>query len=133
MQTVLATLCVINTVFGLFLVALFLFTQGSPILVLFLAVGLITQGGYTLWYMRVRSRSDEPWSSRILLTGETIALLIGVGGFTIAVMNNINPVNGDYEYGPIAVSGLIAAQAAAALYVYAIRIGATQIEAPEGS
>ena len=119
MRTVLATLSVINIVFGLFLMALFLSTEDNPPLVLFLAVGLITQGGYTLWHMSRRSGSSEPWSSRVLLTGETIALLIGVGGFTIAVINNINPANGDYEYGPIAVGGLIVAQAFAALLVYA--------------
>ncbi|MEE8407865.1 MAG: hypothetical protein V3S32_12055 [Acidimicrobiia bacterium] len=126
MRIVLATLSVINIVSGLFLMALFLSTEGNPLLVLFLAVGLITQGGYTLWYMGRRSGSSEPWSCRVLLTGETIALLVGVGGITIAVINNINPANGDYEYGPIAVGGLIAAQAFAALLVYAnIGVGHT--------
>jgi hypothetical protein len=119
MRTVLATLSVINVAFGLFVGALFFLTESNPIVVLLLAVGLTTQGGYTLWYMSRRSGSSEPWSSRVLLTGETIALLIGVGGFTIAVINNINPANGDYEYGPIAVVGLIAAQAFAALLISA--------------
>lgn len=124
MRTVLATLSVINLVFGLLLIALFSFTEDNPPLLLILAIGLIAQGGYTLWHMSGRSASGEPWTSRILLTGETIALVIGGGGFTIAVINNINPTNGDYEYGPIAVSGLIAAQAVAALYIFAVRGGA---------
>jgi hypothetical protein len=121
MRTVLATLSAINIVFGLLLIALFSFTDGSPLMGLFLAVGLIVQGGYTLWYMSDRSASGEPWTSRVLLTGETIALVIGGGGFTIAVINNINPANGDSEYGPMAVGGLIAAQAVAALYLFVVR------------
>jgi hypothetical protein len=131
MRTVLATLSVINIVFGLFLMALFLVTEDNHLPVLVLAVGLVIQGGYTVWYQSGRSGRRKPWSSRALLTGETVALLIGVGGFTIAVISNINPANADYEYGPIAVSGLIAAQAAAALYFYAIGSGVLQIESAE--
>jgi hypothetical protein len=46
----------------------------------------------------------------------------------MAILNNVNPPGGDYEYGLIAVSGLIAAQAAATLYLYAIRNNDSQVE-----
>lgn len=128
MKSVVVTLSTVNVAMGLFLMGLLIFTGSRVPVVLMLAIGLIVQGGYTLWYVSGRMKTLEPWAIRSLLVAQTVAILVGAGGFVMAILNNINPPGGDYEYGPIAVSGLIAAQAAATLYLYAIRNNDSQVE-----
>jgi hypothetical protein len=118
-KTVVATTSIVNILFGLFTIGLFLWTDSPPI-VIFLGLGLLLQGGYTLWHLTGPNRRP-PWSTHLLLAGQTVALLIGVGALAIVVVNNLDPVGVDREYGPLAASGVITAQAAATLYLYAIR------------
>jgi hypothetical protein len=118
-RTVVVTTSVVNLAFGLFVVGLFLFTS-SPFLVLVLGLGLVGQGAYTLWHLS--GDAERPtWSTHLLLAGETVALLIGVGAFAISIVDNLDPLVSDREYGPMAAAGTIAAQAAATIYLYAIR------------
>ena len=129
-KTVLATLSVIGGVLGLFLIGLFGFTEGNPLLVLALGLGLVIQGVYTLAYMTGRLETFEPWSLRALLAGQTIALLTGLLGFVSSALYNINPPEGDYEYGPLTVGAVITVQAVTALWVYALRNRAESVQAP---
>jgi hypothetical protein len=120
-RTVVATTSIVNILFGLIAAGLFVWTE-SPPLVLLLGLGLLLQGGYTLWHVVGHVRRSS-WSTHLLIAGQTVALLIGVGAFAIVLVNNLDPPAGDREYGPMAAAGVIAAQAAAALYMYAIRAG----------
>ena len=121
MRTVLITLSVINGLMGLALLGVFVFTDDNPLVLLALAVSLMLQAGYTLAYMAGILDALEPWSTRALLTGETVALLVGFLGFVSSALHNIDPPRGDYEYGPLVVGTLIATQAATALWVFAAR------------
>lgn len=132
MKTVVTTTSAVNVLFGSFMAGLFLHNGPNPPLVLITAGCMMIQGGYTLWYVANESRRLEPWSSRLLLAGQTCALLVGVGGFVEAVLNSAG-ASVDPEYGPVAVAGLITAQAAAALYCYAIRGRAVRLDATDPS
>ena len=50
----------------------------------------------------------------------TTGVWIG-GAVAVSTMNNLDPPAGDPEYGPMAAAGVIAAQAAATIYLYAIK------------
>lgn len=130
MKTVLVTLSAVNVALGVFLAGIYLFTPGNPPIVAIIAGGLIIQGGYTLWYQTGRLRDMEPWATRALLSGETVSILIGAGWFVLSALANIDPPDGDYEYGPMAVGGLIAVQAAVAIHMYAVRRGAVRVDSP---
>jgi hypothetical protein len=120
-RTVVRTTSVVNVIFGLFMASLLLSGPNPPLLAI-TAVCVIIQGTYTLWFAS-RSASAHRASARtLLLAGETVALLIGLGGFVGAFLNSAG-ASVDPEYGPITVAGLITAQAAATLYLYAIRNG----------
>jgi len=128
MKTVVSTLSIANIALGMFLVGIFVSTGNDQGVVLLLALGLMIQGGYTLWY--VTGPRKQPWAIHALLSGQTVALLVGAGGFVISVLNNINPAGGDFEYGPIAVSGMIAALAAATVWTLALQNDDRPLETP---
>lgn len=128
MKTVVTALSIVNIVLGGFLVGIFVSTGSDHAVVLLLGIGLMIQGGFTIWYLT--GPRKQPWATHALLAGQTVAFLVGVGGFVISVLNNINPTGGDYEYGPIAVGGMIAVHAATTLYLYAIRNVEPSGEAP---
>jgi hypothetical protein len=105
----------------MFMVGLYAIAGPNPPLLAVAALCLIAQSGYTLWFMYTRTASQlEPWPRWMLLTGQTLALLVGVGGLVGTTIQTAR-MAADPEYGPIALSGLIAAQAAATVYLYAIR------------
>lgn len=126
MRTVLMTLSAMNVMFGVFVAVLYFLTEAPPLMMLALAVGLLAQGGYTLWFLSRDARQEDVWPTNLLLVGETLALMVGLGGLVISVVNNVNPVGGDHEYGPMAVAGLIAAHAFVALFIHAVREDAPQ-------
>lgn len=133
MKTVVVTASIVNAMFGMFVVGLFLFTSDNPGLVLVLGLSLIAQGGYTLWYISKRNDSTETWATKLLLGGQTVALLVGLGGFSVSTISQLT-MNVDHpEYGPMAVAGLIAFQATATLYLFAVRGGAVRITSPNGT
>ena len=121
MKTVLGTLSMINLVMGAALLGLAAFTTDMPPLVTALGLGLLIQAGYTLAYMAGRLDRFQPWSLRALLAGQTVSLLVGFFGFVSSALYNVNPPNGDYEYGPLTVGVLIAFHAAAALWIFVPR------------
>lgn len=130
MRIVLGTLSALNVAMGLLLVGVFVFTTGNALIVLGLGAGLLLQGGYTLVLMVGALSRWEPLSSRLLLVGQTVAMLVGVLGSTSSALYNISPPNGDYEYGPLTVGFLIAAQAALSLWHFGFRSSADAGLAP---
>jgi hypothetical protein len=121
MKTILATLSVINVLMGLMLLGLMFVAEDTPLMVvLALAIGMLAQGGYTLAYLAGVLGGFEPWSRRVLLGGQTVALVVGLSGFASSALYNLNPPGGDYEYGPLTVGALIALQGAATLWIYAV-------------
>lgn len=126
MKAVVATTSIVNILFGLFMTSLFLYDGPNPPLVVITAACLIVQGGYTLWFMAGRAGDLQPWASLLLLSGQTLALLVGVGGLIVSMVQNTG-ASVDPEYGPIAVAGLVTAQAAATLYLYALKAPVTPI------
>lgn len=132
MKTVVITSSVINVAFGLFVTGLFIFTGDNPGVVLVIGLAMIIQGTYTLAYATDRLASGEPWVTRILLSGQTVALVVGMGAGLITVIENLTIDAGEHhEYGPMAVAGLIAFQALVTLYLYAVRESLTDISRPE--
>lgn len=120
-RSVVATASIVNVVMGSFLGGLYLLAVAdNPPLVLVIGACLVIQGGYTVWYMTRRSSNRGSWPTRLLLSGQTLALLVGTGGFVGTILQNAG-TSLDPEYGPVAVSGLIAFQAAVTLYNYAVR------------
>lgn len=115
MKTVLATLAALGALAGLALMSWWFIAEPSPRVIPLIGVGLVLQGGYTLWVLI--HTSNEPASPWPLLVGQTIALLVGLGGLVSATVASL--ASADPEYGPITLSGLIAAQAMAALYLFA--------------
>ena len=91
-------------------------TSSTPAQVLLLGLGLAIQGGFTLWFANGERMA---WARHLMLSGETVALLIGGGGLLATTIANIDA--SDPEFAPMSVAGLIAAHAMAGLYAYAIR------------
>jgi hypothetical protein len=120
-KTVVTTTSVVNLMFGVSMVGLYALAGPNPPFVAVTALCLMAQGGYTLWFIYGRTPSRfEPWPRRVLLSGETLALLVGVGGFVGATLQTAQAAV-DPEYAPIALTGLFTAQAVATVYLYAIR------------
>ena len=124
MRTVLATISGVNIVVGALLGMMFVAADDVPPVVLAIAMGLLAQGAYTVAYQTGYLHRLEPWSGRLLLGGETVALLVGTFGFAASAVTNINPKGGDYEFAPLAVGLLIAFHAGVALWMYAL-VGAS--------
>lgn len=116
-RTVMTTLSGVNVIAGLSIATMWALMDDTPLIALGLGLALTVQGGYTLWYSFSGSASKS--AGRLMIVGETLAFLVGGGGLLVATVNGIGAV--DPEYGPMMVSGLIAAHAAAALYMYAVR------------
>ena len=84
---------------------------GMPFVVLFIALSLIVQGGFTLGHMRGIWKGWGLPSLSLFVTGETAAVLVGGVAILQGVIYNLNPVNGDYEWGPLTAATLLTTQA----------------------
>jgi hypothetical protein len=84
---------------------------GMPIVVLFIALSLIVQGGYTLGHLRGIWKGWVLPSFSLFVTGETAAALVGGVAILQGVIYNLNPTNGDYEWGPLMAATLLTTQA----------------------
>jgi len=93
---------------------------GMPIVVLFVGLSLFIQGAFTLGHI------DGLWkrwgipSFQLFITGESAAALVGAVAILQGVLYNLQPVNGDYEFGPLLAATLMTTQATIGL-VYASR------------
>lgn len=90
---------------------------GMPIVVLFVALSLLIQGGFTLAHLRGLWRQ---WS--LFVAGEGAAALVGGVAILHGVIYNLNPTNGDYEWGPLTAATLLTTQATLGL-IFAARSG----------
>jgi hypothetical protein len=91
--------------------------DGMPIVVLLIALSLLIQGGFTLGHLRGLWRQ---WT--LFVTGESAAALVGGVAIIQGVLYNLNPTNGDYEWGPLMAATLMTTQATIGL-VYAAQSG----------
>ena len=104
--------------------------EGMPILVLLVAVALFVQGAYTLAYLAGLLRRWKRLDTQLFVAGEFAALLVGTIATVQAVLYNLHPKNGDFEFGPLIAAMLMTLQACAGL-LYAIRAGLLPAEQEE--
>jgi hypothetical protein len=88
--------------------------EGMPIVVLFVALSLLVQGGFTLGHLRGVWRH---WS--LFVAGESAAALVGGIAILQGVLYNLHPTNGDYEFGPLLAATLMTTQATIGLILAA--------------
>lgn len=93
---------------------------GMPIIVLFVALSLFIQGGFTLGHIEGLWKRWGIPSFQFFITGESAAALVGAVAILQGVLYNLQPVNGDYEFGPLLAATLMTTQATIGL-VYAAR------------
>jgi hypothetical protein len=84
---------------------------GMPIVVLFVALSLFIQGGFTLGHLRGVWKQWGLPSFPLFVAGEGAAALVGALGILQGVIYNLNPTNGDYEFGPLMAATLMTTQA----------------------
>ena len=95
---------------------------GMPIVVLFVALSLFIQGGFTLGHVRGLWRQWGLPSFSLFVAGEFAAALIGAVAILQGVIYNLRPINGDYEFGPMTAATLMTIQATIGL-IFAARSG----------
>lgn len=93
---------------------------GMPIVVLFVALSLFIQGAFTLGHLRGLWKQWGIPSFSLFVTGEAAAALIGALAILQGVIYNLNPTNGDYEFGPLMAATLMTTQATIGL-IFAAR------------
>lgn len=116
MKTIVATLSAVNVVAAFGLGGVFVATNDVPWIVLAISAGLLAQGGYTLLHLTGALERYQPYARHLLLSGQSLALMIGLLGAVSSMTYNVNPPNGDNEYGPLTVAILILTLAAATLF-----------------
>jgi hypothetical protein len=85
--------------------------EGIPIIVLFVALSLMVQGGFTLGHL---PGWWERWgipSFQLFALGESAAALVGGVAILQGVIYNLRPINGDYELGPMLAATFMTTQA----------------------
>ena len=69
--------------------------SGMPIVVLFVGLSLVIQGGFTLGHLRGLWRQWGLPSFALFTAGEAAAALVGAVAILQGVIYNLRPVNGD--------------------------------------
>lgn len=111
---------VVNVAAGLGLAGLwfkFRNDPGMPIFPLLIGLALFVQGAFTLGHLRGLWRQ---WT--LFVTGESAAALVGGVAILQGVLYNLNPTNGDYEWGPLMAATFLTTQATLGL-IFAARSG----------
>ena len=90
---------------------------GMPIIVLLVALSLFIQGAFTLGHLRGLWRH---WN--LFVAGEAAAALVGSVAILHGVVYNLQPTNGDYEFGPLTAAMLMTVQATLGL-IFTARSG----------
>lgn len=106
---------------GVALGLVFAFAPDVPPLVLGLALGLVTQGGYTLAYLAGLLDRFQPAARRLLLVGNAVAAIVGSIAFVTGGVRNLHPETVDPEYGPMTVALLITTLGVATLVTFVRR------------
>lgn len=120
-KIIVATLSVLNVAAGLGLAVVAIGLGDSPPIVPMLIAVLLVQGGYTLALLGGLLTARRAVVVEVI--GSTLALVVGGIGVVAGVVANIDPVNGDPEYGPLTVAMLIAAHGLASLIAFTGRTG----------
>ena len=94
--------------------------DGMPIVVLLVALSLFIQGMFTLGHLRGLWKRWGIPSFLLFVTGESAAALVGGVAILHGVLYNLQPINGDYEFGPLLAATFMTTQAAIGL-VFAAR------------
>lgn len=94
--------------------------SGMPIVVLFVALSLFIQGGFTLGHLRGLWKKWGAPSFTLFVTGEGAAAIVGALAIFQGVIYNLHPTNGDYEFGPLMAATLMTTQATIGL-IFAAR------------
>jgi hypothetical protein len=92
---------------------------GMPIVVLFIGLFLFIQGGFTLGHLRGLWKQWGLPSFSLFVAGEGAAALIGGVAILQGVLYNLQPTNGDYEFGPLTAATLMTTQATLGLILAA--------------
>ncbi len=93
---------------------------GMPIVVLFIGLSLLIQGGFTLGHLRGIWKHWGLPSFSLFVAGEGAAALVGAVATLQGVLYNLQPTNGDYEWGPLMAATLMTTQATLGL-IFAAR------------
>jgi hypothetical protein len=88
-------------------------SQRVPIIVLFIGMSLLIQGGFTVLYLRGDLDSWGNIATGALFAGEGLAACVGAGGLIQGIIHNIN--NADMEMAPVLAGLLMLVQALLAL------------------
>ena len=99
---------------------------GMPIVVLFVAMSLVFQGGFTLGHLRGLWKQLGLPSFSLFVAGESAAALVGGVAILQGVIYNLHPTNGDYELGPLMAATLMTTQATIGL-IFAARSGELRV------
>ena len=113
----------VNLAAGLGLTGLYVKLRNAedlPILVLVVGLALFVQGFYTIgylngWWSRLGQRATQ-----LFVAGQCILLLAGALETVHGILYNLQPVNGDQEFGPLTAAILVGTHAALGL-VYTAR------------
>ena len=89
-------------------------SQRVPVIVLFIGMSLLIQGGYTILYLRGDLDSWGGLETGALFAGEGLAACVGAGGLIQGIVHNIN--NADMEMAPVLAGLLMLVQALLALF-----------------
>jgi hypothetical protein len=89
-------------------------SQRVPIIVLFIGVSLLIQGGFTVLYLRGDLDNWGGLATGALFAGEGLAACVGAGGLIQGIIHNIN--NADMEMAPVLAGLLMLVQALLALF-----------------
>ncbi len=119
-----------NVVAGLGLAGLYFRFRGGggvPVIVLLIAVSLFVQGAFTIGYVRGWWRQLGDRATQLFVAGESAAALVGTLGTLQGNLYNLNPRNGDYEYGPLTAALLIGMHAALGLFYARDELGAETV------
>jgi hypothetical protein len=88
-------------------------SQRVPVIVLFIGMSLLIQGGYTILYLHGDLDNWGGLATGALFAGEGLAACVGAGGLIQGVIHNIN--NADMEMAPVLAGLLMLVQALLAL------------------
>jgi hypothetical protein len=88
-------------------------SQRVPIIVLFIGMSLLIQGGFTVLYLRGDLDNWGSLATGALFAGEGLAACVGAGGLIQGIIHNIN--NADMEMAPVLAGLLMLVQALLAL------------------
>src|SRR5256885_4368988 len=87
--------------------------QRVPIIVLFIGMSLLIQGGYTILYLRGDLEVWGDLATGALIAGEGLSFCVGLGGLILGIIHNIQ--DADMEMAPVLAGLLMVSQASFAL------------------